>query len=87
MLVVMVLGLSILGTALAAVWSRHESRQLFFQLQALERESMDLHVLWQRYQLERSTWAAHHRIERIARQELDMQVPDEEMLVVVEPDD
>ena len=83
----MALGLSILGTALAVVWSRHESRQLFFQLQLLEKESMDLRELWRQYQIERGTWAAHHHIERIARRQLHMHVPDEEMLVVVEPDD
>lgn len=80
------LGLCILVTGLGTVWSRHESRQLFLELQALEQQSAALHEQWQRLQIERSTWAAHHRIEAIARRDLDMRVPNEEMLVVVEPD-
>lgn len=80
------LGMAVLVTGLGTVWSRHESRQLFFELQDLEKQSAALYEQWERLQIERSTWASHHRIEKIARKDLDMRVPNEEVLVVVEPD-
>ena len=81
-----ILGVAVLLTGLGTVWSRHESRQLFFELRDLEKQSADLHEQWQRLQIERGTWASHHRIEEIARRDLGMRVPDEEVLVLVEPD-
>jgi len=70
------LGVVVLLSALAVVDAQHRSRALFVELQALEAEAAELETEWGRLQLEQSTWATHGRIERIAREELDMRLPE-----------
>ena len=73
-----VIGLALAATAsaIAVVHSQHRSRALFVQLQRLEREQAELDTQWGRLELEQSTWATRGRIERIARERLDMRLPD-----------
>ena len=62
----------------SALWvtgARHEARQLFVELQALEQERDLLNEQWVRLELERSTWAMEDRIEAMARNELNMKAP------------
>jgi cell division protein FtsL len=40
---------------------------------------------WGRLLLEQSTWAAHHRVERLARKQLGMRLPEAHELEVVLP--
>ncbi|QID19722.1 cell division protein FtsL [Nitrogeniibacter mangrovi] len=71
-------------SALGVVAAQHQSRKLHT---ALERETSQMHQLeveWGQLQLEQSTWAAHVRIEKIARQRLHMQAPSIDQIVVVE---
>lgn len=70
------LGLLLTATALAVVYSQHRARELFVELQRLEDEQAALDTEWGRLELEQSTWATHGRIERIARERLDMRLPD-----------
>ncbi|MFP4079249.1 MAG: cell division protein FtsL [Ectothiorhodospira sp.] len=73
----------VMSTALAVVYSRHQGRVLFMELQqALERRD-ELNVEWGRLQLEQSTWATHGRIEREARERLDMRMPDARSTVIL----
>jgi cell division protein FtsL len=77
------------AVVISGVWvikAKHESRQLFIELEELNREQDRLQVDWGRLQLEQSTWANHSRIEAFARERLDMELPREgEVLVVAEP--
>jgi len=82
LLIVVVL---VLLSALTLVWARHEGRVLFVELQQLQGERDELNVDWGRLQLEQSAWATKARIERLAREELDMQRPADVEMVVVEP--
>lgn len=84
-LVVLVLGLSCFGSALAVVYSSHESRKLFIELQALQEMRDELDVEWGRMQLEQSTWATHGRIEATAREKLSMRLPAPDGVQVVRP--
>jgi len=70
------LAFAVLASALAVVDAQHRSRALFVELQAVEGDIAALDTEWGRLQLEQSTWATHGRIERIAREELDMRLPD-----------
>jgi cell division protein FtsL len=79
------LWVAILVSAIAAVYARHESRLLFSELQRQESSRDLLNIDWGRLQLEQSTWATHGRIERMAREELQMIVPGPEQLLVVKP--
>lgn len=70
----------------SAVWvaaTRHQARQLFIELEALNRERDRLQVDWGRLQLEQSAWAAHPRIEGIARDRLSLAQPDQRSVVML----
>lgn len=80
------LSVAIIASALAVVYSQHRSRELFVELQQLERERAELDTEWGRLELEQSTWATQGRIERIARERLNMRLPDfEKARIVVLP--
>ncbi len=82
---VAVLGLTVVVSALAVVYSKFQSRVLFTQLQDLNQAQDRMDVEWGQLQLEQSTWAAHGRIERLASQRLQMILPEAEQIVVVSP--
>ena len=66
----------VLVSAVGTIAAQHQARK---RLQALEQErdrSHNLEVEFGQLQLEMSSWAAHTRIERIAREKLGMQPPD-----------
>jgi cell division protein FtsL len=73
----------VLISSLQVVITRHDSRKLFVELQALEAERDLLLEDWGRLQIEQATWATHGRIESKARGELDMVSPDGRRTVVV----
>ena len=78
-----------LAAVVSGVWvikAKHQARQLFIELEELNREQDRLQVDWGRLQLEQSTWANHPRIETFARERLQMEAPREgEVLVLAEP--
>ncbi len=80
-----VLMVTLLATSIAAVKLRHESRQLFVQLAAAERERDQIAVEWSRLQLEQAWLADASRVERLARERLDMQLPEQISILVAEP--
>lgn len=84
---VMVTGLALVvfATALGVVFSTHESRKLFVELQSLQKVRDEMNAQWGRLQLEQSTWATHGRIERIANEKLDMVIPPPGAVVIVRP--
>lgn len=84
LVLVAVLLVLVVGSALGVIYSSYKSRQLFAELQTLNRESIHLEEEWGRLLLEQSTWASHSRIERVARSELKMVVPEAGDIVVVE---
>lgn len=77
------LALAVTASAIAVVYSQHRSRALFVELQRLEREQAELDTQWGRLELEQSTWSTRGRIERIARERLDMRLPDFERAEIV----
>lgn len=85
-LMTLVLTLSLTASALAVVYSQHRARELFVELQTAESETAALETEWGQLELEQSTWATQGRIERLAREELDMRLPDyDEARMVVLP--
>jgi len=76
---------AVMGSALGVVYSQHETRKLFVELQALQHQQDDMDVEWDRLQLEQSTWAVHNRIESIAREKLGMHTPDPDSIVIIRP--
>ncbi len=82
---VVVLSLAVVLSALAVVYAKFQSRILFAELQSLSKSQDRMDVEWGQLQLEQSTWAAHGRIERMARQRLQMVLPEANQIVVVSP--
>ena len=83
MLVAGLLGISLIVSALAVVASTHPVRSDYARLQALELQRWELQEQYTRLLLEINTWAAPHRISRIASDALSMQAPDLSLSQVV----
>lgn len=62
-------------SAITAVWSKHQARSLFIQLQTLHAERDALDIEWGQLKLEQSAWATHGRVEQTARVDLRMVIP------------
>lgn len=84
-LVFLALLIAVAISGLAVVESRHQHRQSFVRLSALERERDELNVEFGRLQIEQATWADPHRIEQIAAGPLAMKYPSAEELRAVTP--
>ena len=64
-----------LVSGLTIVYSEHQRRQLFAQLQSLKTQQNDLELEWQLLQLEQSTLTAQSVIDEKARTQLGMFMP------------
>lgn len=63
------------ASALGVVASQHQARKLYSELEREQARAQGLEVEWGQLQLEQSTWAAHARIEKIARERLGLRPP------------
>jgi cell division protein FtsL len=66
---------ALVACALSLVTSRHQARQLFVELEREQALSRSYEVEHGQLQLEQSTWAMPARVEKIAREQLKMQLP------------
>ena len=80
-----VLWLALLAAAIGVVWSKHQARSLFIELQALHAERDALDIEWGQLKLEQSAWAMHGRVEQTARLNLQMVVPRPDEVRIVKP--
>ena len=72
--------------AIGVVTSQHKARKLFSELEQEQVVAKQMDIEWGQLQLEQSTWAMHARIEKIATNYLEMQVPDATRIQVVPAD-
>ena len=77
--------LAVLATAVSVVDVSHRCRALYTQLQQMEATQWDSREQWGRLLLERSTLAAHHRVEQLAGEQLQMHWPTAAELQVIAP--
>ena len=61
--------------ALSLVTSRYEARKLFVELEREQARARGYDVEYGQLQIEQSTWATPARIEKIAREQLHLQLP------------
>jgi cell division protein FtsL len=80
-----VLWVAVLGSAAGAVWTKHRSRELFVELEKLNRQRDNLEIEWGQLQLEQSAWSTHACVERVATTRLNMAMPDPARIQVVGP--
>ena len=71
-------------SAIALVYTKHESRKLFIELEELTHERDELNIEWGQLQIEQSTWATHARIEQVASDDLALVRPTAKEIVVIE---
>lgn len=76
----------VLASALGLVAAQHQSRKLFIELERLQTRERALDVEWGQLQLEQSTWAAHARVEKVARERLHLVTPDPHRVLVLGDD-
>ncbi len=73
----------VFSSAMGVVFSKHKSRQLFTKLQNLQQDIESLQVEWSQLLLEQGTWAADARVEHVARERLQMHLPEPREVVVI----
>ncbi len=75
--------IAVLVSGVGIVYSKHHSRQLFIELQALQLRRDDMEIEWGQLQLEQSTLATEVAVDNIARIRLDMIVPTPDAVVYI----
>jgi cell division protein FtsL len=80
----LVLLAALVACALSLVTSRHQARKLFVELEREQKLARTYDVEFGQLQLEQSTWATPARIEKIAREQLKMQLPGPGRIQVVD---
>ena len=83
-LLVFVFAVVCVTSALALVYTKHESRKLFVELETLTHERDQLNIEWGQLQIEQSTWSTHARIEQVATDDLALVRPDATDIFVIE---
>ena len=79
------LALGLATTAIGVVFTKHEARDLFIELQGLNGERDALEIEWGQLKLEQSAWATHGRVEQTARVGLRMVIPRPDEVRIVKP--
>ena len=84
LLLVFIFAIVCVISAMALVYTKHESRKLFVELEQLSHERDELNIEWGQLQIEQSTWAQHARIEQVATDDLSLVRPDTTEIFVIE---
>jgi cell division protein FtsL len=71
-------------SAMALIYTKHESRKLFVQLEHQTAERDELNIEWGQLQIEQSTRATHARIDRVAAEEFSLARPKATEIYVIE---
>lgn len=74
---------AVIFSSLGLVNSQHQARKLYIELEQINQQAKQSNQEYGQLQLEQSTWAMHSRVEMIAAQQLQMQVPDAKRVQVV----
>ena len=78
-----ILFFALILSALGLVNAQHKARNLYIELDQLVQAQKQYDQEYGQLQLEQSTWAMNSRIEKIATEQLRMQVPDAKKIQVV----
>jgi len=80
-----VLWVAALGSAAAAVYLKHRSREMFVELERLGTRRDNLDIEWGQLQLEQSAWSTHAFVERVASAKLHMAMPPPKEIEIIAP--
>jgi cell division protein FtsL len=78
--------MGVLVCALGAVTAQHRARSLVVQLEEEDDYSKQLDMEWRELQAAQSALATHSRVEKIAKQQLKMRMPENEQVRIINPD-
>ena len=84
LLLISILIILTLVSALSVVYVKHYNRTLFVHLQHLEKERDNMQIKWGQLQLEQNTWATHARVDKVAREKLQMTAPDISNIIYID---
>ena len=70
-------------SAFGVVSASHETRNMYRELQVLQKERDDIESEYGQLLLEQSAWANNTRVDQIAREELQMVIPKVEEIIVL----
>lgn len=73
--------LAVMASAVTVVVAKHENRAQVTALDQMRRERNRLETEWAQLQIEEATLGHHARINRIAREQLDMLEPEHHVIV------
>ena len=79
--------LMVLACALSVVTSQDRARKLFVEFKKEKDRAQQMEVEWGQLQLEQSTWAMPARIEKIAVEKLQMQLPNNQQIQFIRAED
>ncbi len=74
---------AVLGSGIELVYTQHQSRQLFIELQALHAHRDELDIEWELLQLEESTLNTESVVDQMAHSRLNMLLPHPDTVVYV----
>ena len=74
-------------SAFGVVSASHETRNMYRELQVLQKERDDIESEYGQLLLEQSAWANNTRVDQIAREELQMVIPKVEEIIVLRDQD
>jgi len=80
---VLVLIMGIVSSGVGLVYTKHQSRKLFIELQVLQMLRDDLEIEWEMLQLEESTLTTEAVVDQAARVRLNMMVPDANSVIYI----
>lgn len=83
LLICIMLLLFVLAQSLAVIYTKQNKRVLHANLQSLYTARDKLQIEWSQLLLEQGTWEADARVERVARDKLDMVVPEKINVLVL----
>ncbi len=81
---VMLLSLAVFCSGLGVVYMKDLNRRLYRDLQIQQMQHQQMQTKWGQLLLEQSAWSQQTRIETIASQQLQMVVPQQKNIVMVE---
>ena len=75
----------IVASALGVVAAQHQSRKLVTEIEKEQGRTQALKIEWDQLQLESGAVGARQRVEKIAREQLRMRLPEHDNQIVLEP--
>jgi cell division protein FtsL len=83
-LMIIMLGLAVFFSGIGVVYMKDLNRRLYHDLQIQQSQHQMLQTEWGQLLLEQSAWAQQNRIEQIATQNLQMVIPKQKDIIMVE---